>query len=144
LLEKIKYKKKLMAIIVRKSFSKKKGISFVTPNEFNIQFAFMNHQKDYNIRPHLHFKKKLKKINTSEVIYLVEGKLRIDFYSKQKKYLFSKVANKGDTVMLIDQGHGFKTLKKTIMLEVKQGPYSEKIDKVKFDSVDERKIKIKK
>ena len=46
-----------MAIIARKEFAKKKGISFVTPNEFNIQFAFMNHSKSYKIRPHLHFKK---------------------------------------------------------------------------------------
>ena len=30
------------------------------------------------------------------------------------------------------------------MLEVKQGPYSEKTDKVKFDSIDESKIKIRK
>ena len=29
------------------------------------------------------------------------------------------------------------------MLEVKQGPYSEKTDKVKFDSIDESKIKIR-
>ena len=133
-----------MAIIARKEFAKKKGISFVTPNEFNIQFAFMNHSKSYKIRPHLHFKKKLKKINTSEVIYLIDGKLRVDFYNKQKKYLFSKLLSKGDTIMLIDQGHGFKILKKTIMLEVKQGPYSEKTDKVKFDSIDESKIKIRK
>ena len=76
------------------------------------------------------------------MIYLIDGKLRVDFYNKQKKYLFSKLVSKGDTIMLIDQGHGFKILKKTIML-IKQGPYSEKTDKVKFDSIDESKIKIR-
>ena len=107
MLEKVLYKKKLMALIARKNFSKKKGVSFATPNYFNIQFAFMNHAKNYIIKPHLHFQKKLKKINTSEVIYLISGKLRVDFYNKSKKYLFSKILNKGDTIMLIDQGHGY-------------------------------------
>ena len=60
MLEKVLYKKKLMALIARKNFSKKKGVSFATPNYFNIQFAFMNHAKNYVIRPHLHFQKKLK------------------------------------------------------------------------------------
>ena len=46
------------------------------------------------------------------MIYLIDGKLRVDFYNKQKKYLFSKLVSKGDTIMLIDQGHGFKILKK--------------------------------
>ncbi len=143
MLEKVLYKKKLMALIARKNFSKKKGVSFATPNYFNIQFAFMNHAKNYVIKPHLHFQKKLKKINTSEVIYLISGKLRVDFYNKSKKYLFSKILNKGDTIMLIDQGHGFKTLKNTVMLEVKQGPYNEKTDKIKFTNIDENKIRIK-
>lgn len=142
--QKVLYKKKLMALIVRKHSYKKKGVSFVTPDDFNIQFAYMNHNKNFNIKPHLHFKKKLKKINTSEVIYLINGKLRVDFYNTKKKYLFSKIVNKGDTIMLIDQGHGFKTLQKTVMLEVKQGPYNKKTDKFKFDQIDEKKIKIKK
>ena len=34
-------------------------------NEFNIQFAFMNHSKSYKIRPHLHFKKKLNYVKAS-------------------------------------------------------------------------------
>ena len=76
-------------------------------------------------------------------IYLISGKLRVDFYNKSKKYLFSKILNKGDTIMLIDQGHGFKTIKNTVMLEVKQGPYNEKTDKIKFTNIDENKIRIK-
>ena len=43
--------------------------------------------------------------------------------------------------MLIDQGHGFKILKNN-HARSKQGPYSEKTDKVKFDSIDESKSKL--
>ena len=39
--------------------------------------------------------------------------------------------------------HGFKVIKDVEMIEVKQGPFDISKDKVKFDEVDERKIKIK-
>jgi hypothetical protein len=45
--------------------------------------------------------------------------------------------------MLVNGGHGFKVLKDVEMLEVKQGPYSLSKDKIKFDKVDEKKIRIK-
>ena len=46
--------------------------------------------------------------------------------------------------MLVKGGHGFKVLKEVQMIEIKQGPYSLSKDKVKFENVDENKIKIKK
>lgn len=133
MIKKILYKKKILAIIVKKNFSKKKGISFITPHHYSLQLGFMNHPKDYKIKPHLHFSKKLKRINTTEVLYLIEGKLRINFYNNKKKYLLSEIVNKGDTVMLINGGHGFQVLKKVILIEVKQGPYNISLDKKKFD-----------
>ena len=45
--------------------------------------------------------------------------------------------------MLSNGGHGFKVIKDVKMIEVKQGPYSLSMDKVKFEKVDEKKIKIK-
>ena len=62
---------------------------------------------------------------------------------KKKKYLFSKIINEKDIIMLVHGGHGFKVLKNAEMIEVKQGPYSLEKDKIKFDEVDEKKIRIK-
>jgi hypothetical protein len=45
--------------------------------------------------------------------------------------------------MLVHGGHGFKILKDVEMIEVKQGPYHLVSDKIKFKSIDEKKIKIK-
>ena len=61
---------------------------------------------------------------TTEVILILKGELRVDFYSPKKKYLFSKVLKKNDIIMLVNGGHGFKVLKNIEMLEIKQGPYS--------------------
>ena len=46
--------------------------------------------------------------------------------------------------MLVKGGHGFKVLKEVEMIEIKQGPYSLSKDKIKFENIDENKIKIKK
>ena len=93
---------------------------------------------------HLHKKRATKILYTTEVILILKGKLRVDFYNYQKKYLFSKIVKQKDIIMLVHGGHGFKVLKDVEMLEIKQGPYSLIKDKIKFENIDENKIKIKK
>ncbi len=103
----------------------------------------MKHKTNHIILPHLH-KKRLTKINfTTEVILLLKGILRVDFYDERKKYLFSKKINQGQIIMLVSGGHGFKVIKDVEMIEVKQGPYSAKKDKQKFDFIKDNKIKLK-
>ena len=144
MIEKIIYKKKLLALIVRGKYRNKKGITFFTPNESTQQFGYMKHKKSHIIKPHLH-KKRLTKISyTTEVILMLKGLLRVDFYNKQKKYLFSKVLREKDIIMLVEGGHGFKVLKDIEMIEIKQGPYNLIKDKIKFESIADSKIKIKK
>ena len=143
MIENINYKKKTYALIVRKNFRKKEGISFFTSKEHTQQFGYMKHKKDYLIMPHKHNKRLTKILTTTEVIILYKGILRVDFYSDKKRYLFSKKIYGGDLIMLVNGGHGFKVLKDVEMLEVKQGPYSTEKDKVKFTKIDEKKIKIK-
>ena len=75
----------------------------------------------------------MRKINyTSEVLIIQKGKLRVDIYSEMKKYLFSKILFKNDIVILNKGAHGFKILKPTDLIEVKQGPYNKKKDKSVF------------
>ena len=144
MIEKIIYKKKLMALIVRGNYRKRKGITFFTPNDSTQQFGYMKHKKKYIIKPHLHKKRMTKIYYTTEVILILKGILRVDFYSQTKKYLFSKILKEKDIIMLVSGGHGFKAIKDLEMLEIKQGPYNLIKDKIKFQNVDEKKIKIKK
>ena len=144
MIEKIRSKKKLFALIVRGKYRQKKGISFFTENKDIQQFGYMNHKKNHIIKPHIHKKQTRKLLHTSEVILILKGVLRVDFYEKNKKYLFSKILKAKDIIMLVHGAHGFKVIKNVQMLEIKQGPYINKLDKVKFDEIDEKKIKIKK
>ena len=143
MIEKVYYKKKLLALIVRRKFRKKKGINFFTPKETTQQFGYMKHKKGHIVKPHTHNIRLTKILMTTEVIILFKGILRVDFYVNKTKYLFSKKIFEKDIIMLVNGGHGFKVLKDVEMLEVKQGPYSLSKDKIKFDKVDEKKIRIK-
>ena len=71
-------------------------------------------------------------LKTTEVLLLLKGILRVDFYDNMKKYLFSKIIKEKDLIMLVHGGHGFKVLKDVEMIEVKQGPYNESTDKIRF------------
>ncbi len=141
MIEKILHKKRLFALIVRGQFRKKSGINFFTSKEATQQFGFMKHKKNHVIKPHKHNKRLTRILRTTEVILLLKGTLRVDFYNDKCRYLFSKKINERDVIMLIHGGHGFKVLKNTEMIEVKQGPYSLASDKIKFKTVDEKKIK---
>ena len=143
MIEKILYKNKLFALIVRGKFRKKKGINFFTPKNSTQQFGYMKHNKNHIIEPHRHNKRLTRILNTTEVILLLKGILRVDFYDDKKKYLFSKIIKEKDIIMTVHGGHGFKVLKNVEMVEVKQGPYSLEKDKIKFDAVNEKKIRFK-
>ena len=145
MVEKIVYKKKILAIILNeKKYNKGKGINFITPDFFTIQLGFMNHPINHVIKPHTHrnYLRKIRK--TAEVLFVKSGILRIDFYATKKKYLFSKVLKKNNIAILTEGSHGFKVIKKCSLIEIKQGPFNPLVDKTKFKEIDERKIKIKK
>ena len=132
MIENITHKKKILAIIMRSTYRKKKGVNFFTKKNLIQQVAYMNHAKNHLIQPHTH-KKIVRKISgTSEVLIILNGKMRVDFYSQKKNFVKSKVINKNDIIILLNGGHGFKMIKNCKFIEIKQGPYSLSKDKKRF------------
>ena len=132
MIQKITHKNEVLALIVKNKYIKKKGINFFTNNKLSQQVAYMNHKKGHVIQPHIH-KKRLKKIyDTSEVLIILDGTMRVDFYDNKKKYLFNRKLIKNDIIILLKFGHGFKIDKNCKFIEVKQGPFDPKRDKFKF------------
>lgn len=146
MIEKIQHNRKLFATIIRKKYQKKKGINFFTDNNAMQQVGYMNHKKNHIIYPHKHNKRKIKYSRvdaTTEVLIILKGILRVDFYDTKKKYLYSKKLYANDIILLSSGGHGFKVIKDVKMIEVKQGPYFVSKDKVKFNKTNESQIKIR-
>jgi mannose-6-phosphate isomerase-like protein (cupin superfamily) len=140
--ESIKLNNKIIAIIIRASFSKN-GIEFFTPNDFSQQLGYMKREKGYYIEPHIHKSISREVMLTQEVLFIKSGIVRVDFYDDQRKYYESRILNRGDIILLANSGHGFVTLEESEIIEVKQGPYLEEEDKVRFKAVDEDDVIIK-
>ena len=139
--EQIEIGDKILGIIIRANY-KKEGISFFTPDTFSQQLGYMNRPENYVIEPHVHNLVERKVDLTQEVLFVKSGKVRIDFYDDNKKYLESRLLLKGDIILLAHGGHGFKMLEPSEIIEVKQGPFCRDKDKVRFEPIEEVNIKI--
>jgi len=125
MIKEIKYKGKIIAIIYRKK-EKETSINFLTDETNNFQIASLNHKKGHIIPAHIHKPIKRNIIGTDEMLYVEEGKMKVLFYSKDKKKIGEEILEKGDLVNLIHEYHGFEFLKKSRIIYVKQGPYQNK------------------
>lgn len=122
----IKYKKRILGIIIRNSFFKK-GAHFFTTRNSAFQVGMLIYPKKYKIKPHRHRDLKVvREEPTQEVLYVKKGKVEVRFYAKGVQLYCKKIIKTGDLLILLSGAHGFKFLQKSHLIEVKEGPYSEK------------------
>jgi hypothetical protein len=133
---------KTLAIIIRASF-KEDGIHFFTPNDFSQQLAYMKRPAGYVIQPHIHNSVPREVLFTKEVLVIKSGRVRVDFYTDDKKYLESTILVTGDVILLAFGGHGFYILDEAEIIEVKQGPYAGDQDKSRFDPIEPGQINMR-
>ena len=141
MMEQIIYQDQLLAVIISHKFDKS-GIHFFTPNELSQQLAYMRHPKGKIIQPHVHNAVPREVLYTQEVLFLKRGKLRVDFYNDQQKYLESRMLEGGEVILLVTSGHGFAVLEEVEMIEVKQGTYLGEQDKTRFVGISAQEAKI--
>ncbi len=105
MIDKIEHHGKLLAIVIRSAY-KNEGIHFFTQNDFSQQLAYMNRPKGYVIDPHVHNPVQRSVSLTQEVLFIKNGKIRVDFYDQEKIYLESTILLTGDVILLASGGHG--------------------------------------
>ena len=131
MVKQINYKKKLQAILIKKEDLKKsKNINFFTNSKLTLQVASMKHPKGHKILPHKHNRFLRKIYNTSEALFLIKGKIKVNFFDKNRKFFKKVILETGDIILFYAGTHGFEILKNSQMIEFKQGPYIEKKDKL--------------
>jgi mannose-6-phosphate isomerase-like protein (cupin superfamily) len=141
MIEQITNKNNLLAMIISHNFSQP-GIHFFTPNDLSQQLAYMRHPVGKQIQPHIHNPVPREVIYTQEVLFIRQGKMRVDFYDSQQVYLESRVIEAGDVILLVTGGHGFEVLEEIEMIEVKQGPYVGDQDKTRFIGITSEQAKL--
>ena len=134
MIETIEHEDKVIAIIIYKEHTVEKNhIEFISPQDYSLQLGFMNRPTGYEIQPHLHNPIKRETTGTQEVLFIKEGKVLIEFYSYEQTYLEERELSSGDFILLCGAGHGISILETATILEVKNGPYIEDADKVRFE-----------
>jgi hypothetical protein len=141
LIENIVHHNVFMAVIIRAAY-KEDGIQFFTPDDFSQQLGYMSRPKGYVIAPHIHCHQERKVFHTQEVLVVRTGRIRVDFFNDRQEYLESRVISSGDVILLAAAGHGFEFLDDAEMIEIKQGPFSAKDDKIRFPNPEIKKLRI--
>lgn len=130
-IEQIEHDGEMLALIVRDEYTRP-GVSFFTPSHLSQQLAYMRHPAGKVIDAHVHNPVSRTVAYTQETLFIKRGRLRVDFFDEQQRYLESRELNPGDVILLVKGGHGFEVLEDLEMIEVKQGPYAGDQDKTRF------------
>ena len=130
-IEYIKHNNQILAILIGNKFNEK-GIHFFTPDEFSQQLGYMNHPAGKIIDPHFHNPIERNVVYTQEVLYIKKGKVKVNFYDEEKFFLFDRLLQTGDVILLANGGHGFEVIEEVEMIEIKQGPFQGDSDKTRF------------
>ena len=121
----------LCAILLTAAYDEP-GIRFFTQDDYSQQLASMSYPAGKVIPAHTHNPVRREVFYTQEALFIRKGKVRVDFYSQQRKYRKSRMLGRGDVILLIAGGHGFEVIEELNMIEVKQGPYAGEMDKTRF------------
>jgi mannose-6-phosphate isomerase-like protein (cupin superfamily) len=106
--------------------------TFLTPPEFRQQVGFVVYQKSGEISRHVHRNLERHLIGTSEVLIIRKGRCKIDIYNDKQEFVATRELRKGDIMLMVGGGHGFRMLEDTVLLEIKQGPYTGLDEKERF------------
>jgi hypothetical protein len=106
--------------------------TFLTPDEFKQQVGFVVYPRGGVIARHTHRDIARHIVGTSEVLVVRKGRCEIDIYNDQRALVATRELRTGDIMLMVSGGHGFRMLEDTVLLEVKQGPYTGLDEKERF------------
>ena len=133
MIKEIKHRGEAIALILTHDHSKP-GLEFFTSNDRSLQMGYMKYPAGYQILPHVHKYVERKVCYTLEAIIVKSGRVEVGLYTNEKDFIQNVELIKGDVILFVSGGHGFKFIEEGELVEIKQGPYvSPDIDKEKFN-----------
>jgi quercetin dioxygenase-like cupin family protein len=106
--------------------------TFPTPAELNLQVGFVVYPAGGEIQRHDHRPLERHVVGTPEVLVVRSGRCEIDLYDGDRRHVATRELRTGDVILIAGGGHGFRMLEDTVLLEVKQGPYTGLDEKERF------------
>jgi len=113
----------VLAIILRDG-DWEEGLNFITSSKDYLQVGFWGYHKNKRLASHIHLIAQREIMRTQELLFIKEGRIKVDIYNEEKEFFKSIELREGDTIVLFSGGHGYEILEDcTKVLEVKNGPY---------------------
>jgi len=106
--------------------------TFITPPDLKQQVGFIVYPADGEIARHVHLPLERHLVGTSEVIVVRSGRCELNVYDDDRTLVATRELRVGDVMLMVGGGHGFRMLEDTVLLEVKQGPYTGLVEKELF------------
>jgi len=106
--------------------------TFVTQPSANLQVGFVVYPRGGEIAPHVHLPLQRTTTGTAEFLLVKKGRCLIDVYDSEKRLVATRELHTGDVMLMLAGGHAFRMLDDTVLLEVKQGPYTGLQEKERF------------
>lgn len=117
--------------LVRREFHPA-ATTFPTDAGVNLQVGFVVYPRGGEVARHVHLPIPRSIVGTAEVLLVKEGRCLLDLYDDERRLVVTWELSGGDLVLLVAGGHGVRMLEDTILIEVKQGPYTGLKEKERF------------
>ena len=122
----------VIAYIISNINNNESGTNFISMPEDPFQIAIIGNNKEYEVRKHFHPENKKVIYCISECIIIRIGKVEIKFYDEDTTFISEYIAKSGDIVLFLKGGHSLYYAEKSMIIEIRQGPYNKEFDKEYF------------
>ena len=122
---------RVYAYVIRESGQEPKT-TFLTPDEAIQQVGFVVHPAGADVKRHYHLPLERSIVGTPEVLVVRSGRCEMDVYDDDRELVSTYELTAGDVMVMVGGGHGFRMLEDTVLIEVKQGPYTGRDEKALF------------
>jgi hypothetical protein len=106
--------------------------TFPVPAEVPLQVGFVVYPAGGEVARHEHLAVERHLDTTCEVLVVRKGSCEIDVYDRRRRLVVTKLLEQDDVILLVAGGHGLRMSTDTVLLEVKQGPYTGLAEKERF------------
>lgn len=122
-IESIVYQEKEVACVYRRTIPVS-GIRFLTKPDNAFQIGIHDRKQPIKLPAHIHnCPKPLIISEIQEVLYVIEGKIRVTIVTETNAVIAKKLLSSGDAILLKSQAHSVEFLGNARVFEIKQGPY---------------------
>ena len=101
-------------------------------DDYKQQVGFVVYPAGGEVVRHVHRRLERHIVGTSEVLVIKRGRCEMDVYNDDREPVGTYELKSGDVVIMVAGGHGFRMTEDTVLLEVKQGPYTGEDEKERF------------